>query len=83
MSGALAGVEGRDLALVALASMLAAPLAYVAMQRWLDGFAYRIEPGPGLFLAVAAGALAVALLTVAGQAFRAASADPVQSLRHE
>ncbi|MEM1041801.1 MAG: ABC transporter permease [Bacteroidota bacterium] len=80
----LVALLSRDfLALVALASVLAAPLAYVAMQRWLDGFAYRIEPGPVLFLAVAAGALAVALLTVAGQAFRAASADPVQSLRHE
>jgi putative ABC transport system permease protein len=53
------------------------------MQRWLDGFVYRIEPGPGLFLAVAAGTLTVALLTVAGQAYRAATSNPVEALRNE
>ena len=71
------------LKLVGIAFVVAAPLAYVATDRWLDGFAYRVEPGPALFLAVAAGALAVAFLSVGAQAFRAATADPVRTLRHE
>ena len=69
------------LVLVALA--LAIPVAYLAMQRWLEGFAYRVELGPGVFLLAGALALLVALVTVGYQAFRAARLDPVQSLRSE
>ncbi|MEM9996749.1 MAG: FtsX-like permease family protein [Bacteroidota bacterium] len=71
------------LVLVAVASVLAAPLAWWAMRGWLADFAYRIDLGPGLFLAAIGLALIVALATVAGQSFRAASLDPVKSLRHE
>jgi putative ABC transport system permease protein len=63
--------------------VLAVPLVYVAMSRWLDGFAYRTEIGPGVFALAGLTALAVALLTVSGQALRAAAADPVKALRHE
>jgi putative ABC transport system permease protein len=80
----LVALLSRDfLALVALAAAIGGPVAWLAMQRWLDGFVYRIEPGVGLLLAVAGGTLALALLTVAGQAFRAASANPVDALRSE
>ncbi len=80
----LVALLSRDfLALVALASALAIPIAWLVMQRWLDGFVYRTEPGLGLFFAVAVGALVFALLTVAGQAFRAATTDPVKALRYE
>jgi len=50
---------------------------------WLKNFAYRTALGPGVFLASAALALGIALLTVGGQAWKAASADPVKSLRFE
>ena len=68
--------------LVGTAFVVAAPLAYLLMDRWLEGFAYRVEVGLGVF-ALAGGALSVALLTVSTQAFRAASTDPVDALRYE
>jgi putative ABC transport system permease protein len=71
------------LKLVAIAVVVATPAAYVAMNRWLEGFAYRVELGPGLFLGAGAIALGVALATVSWQALRAAWADPVMALRSE
>ncbi|MEM1041802.1 MAG: FtsX-like permease family protein [Bacteroidota bacterium] len=74
----------RELAvLVGVAFVVAVPAAWVLVERWLEGFAYRIEVSPVGFAAVGAVVLGVALVTVAGQAFRAATANPVQSLRHE
>jgi putative ABC transport system permease protein len=69
--------------LVAAAALVAAPVAYLAMDRWLDDFAYRVELGPLLFVAAGLVALVIALATVSGQAFRAATADPVKALRTE
>jgi len=71
------------LRLVALAVVVGSPVAYWLMGRWLEGFAYRVSLGPGLFLAVAAVTLTIALVTVAGQAARAALADPVRAIRTE
>lgn len=71
------------LLLIGGAFLLAAPLAYLAMQRWLEDFAHRIDLGLGVFLLAGGGILLLALLTVASQAFRAATADPVRSLRYE
>jgi putative ABC transport system permease protein len=69
--------------LVAVAAVIATPIAYVAMGRWLEGFAYHMEIGPGLFLGVSAQTLLIALLTVSYQAVRAALTDPVKTLRYE
>lgn len=69
--------------LVAIALVVAAPLAYLAMQRWLEDFAYRIDISWSIFLYAGLSALGVALLTVSYQAIRAALADPVKSLRYE
>ncbi|MEO1075120.1 MAG: FtsX-like permease family protein, partial [Bacteroidota bacterium] len=69
--------------LVALAFLVAAPIGYAVMQRWLADFAYRIDLGPGLFVVAGGGALAIALAAVSVQALRAATADPVRSLRYE
>lgn len=71
------------LGLVLLAFGLAAPLAYLAMNRWLDTFAYRVTLGPGLFVAVGLAALLIAFLAVSIYALRAATTDPVNTLRHE
>jgi putative ABC transport system permease protein len=69
--------------LVLLANLIAWPVAYFAMSQWLQSFAYRISLGPGTFLLAALGALLVAVLTVSTQTLRAASANPVESLRYE
>jgi putative ABC transport system permease protein len=53
------------------------------MNRWLEDFAYRIEIGPGVFILAGGLALVIALLTVSYQAIRAATANPVESLRYE
>ena len=69
--------------LVGVAFVVAVPVAYLAMRRWLEGFAYRIDLGVGVFLLVGALALGIALLTVSYQAVKAAQADPVKALRYE
>jgi putative ABC transport system permease protein len=69
--------------LVLLANIIAWPVAYFAMSQWLQSFAYRISLGPGTFILAALGALLVAVLTVSSQTLRAASANPVESLRYE
>jgi putative ABC transport system permease protein len=69
--------------LVVLANVIAWPIAYFAMQRWLSGFAYRIELRPLEFIASGLLALAIATLTVAAVAGRAARAKPIDSLRYE
>ncbi len=85
-----AGVPGlvallsKDFAtLVLIAFVVAAPVAYFLMGNWLEGFAYRVTLGPGVFLLAGGLALFIALLTVSYQALRAATADPVKSLRSE
>ncbi len=75
---------GREfLGLVLIANVVAWPIAYYAMSRWLQDFTYRIELGVWPFLLAAAGALVFAFLTVSTQTFRAAAADPVETLRYE
>jgi putative ABC transport system permease protein len=70
---------------VLVASLIAWPIAYIAMHSWLKGFAYRISINNYLVLFVLAGAVAlgIALLTVGFLAARAALADPVRALRYE
>jgi len=66
-------------------NLLAWPAAYLFLSRWLQGFAYRIELSAQLGWFVFAGgvSLVVAWLAVGAQAVKAASADPVRSLRYE
>ncbi len=68
---------------VLAANLIAWPLAYYTMNRWLENFAYRIRIGIWMFLASAAAALFIALLTVSYQSIKAARNDPVDSLRYE
>jgi len=69
--------------LVVVAFVLAIPVAYLAMNRWLEDFAYRIDVSWPVFLAAGLAALLVALLSVGYQAFKAARVNPVVSLRYE
>ena len=71
------------LVLVGLANLIAAPVAALLMRNWLGRYAYRTEMGAALFADVLLVTMAVGLSTVIFQAFRAASADPVKSLRYE
>jgi putative ABC transport system permease protein len=68
---------------VLLANLIAWPVAYLFSRRWLQGFAYRIDLGWEIFAFSAMLALFIAVLTVSYQAIRAATANPVQSLRYE
>jgi putative ABC transport system permease protein len=69
--------------LVLLASLIAWPIAYFMLRRWLDTFAYRIDMSLLVFTGATLTALAVAWLTVGGVAARAAAAKPVNALRYE
>ena len=68
---------------LAVSYVIAIPLAWFAMNRWLQDFAYRVEIGLWVFVLSGGLALGIALLTVSTQAIRAALANPVKSLRYE
>ena len=69
--------------LVFLAFVIAAPIAWWAMDRWLQDFAYRIHISIWIFLLAAFAALVITVFTISFQAIRAALANPVKSLRSE
>ncbi len=65
------------------ANLIAWPLAWLALRRWLEGFARHIALEPWMFLAAAMAALAVALATVLAHTLRVAAARPATALRYE
>jgi len=69
--------------LVLIANLLAWPVAYFAMNKWLQDFAYRINLSWWMFALAGGLALLIALLTVSFQAIKAALANPVEALRYE
>ncbi|MFC1537360.1 ABC transporter permease, partial [Gemmatimonadota bacterium] len=71
------------LILLGIAIIIAWPVAWYFMDRWLQDFAYRIELGPGLFVLGGIIALVITVLTVSYQAVKAAYANPVEALRYE
>lgn len=80
----IVGLLSKDfLKLVTIGFVIAAPIAWYLMSQWLADFAYRIDMGLGIFLLAGAIALLIAWLTVGWQSFRAALANPVDSLRSE
>jgi putative ABC transport system permease protein len=68
---------------VLLANLIAWPIAYFAMNKWLQNFAYRIQIGMAAFMISGITALLIAYLTVSYQSVKAARANPVDSLRYE
>jgi putative ABC transport system permease protein len=68
---------------VLLANVIAWPVSYYAMDKWLEDFAYRIDIGIETFVLSAVFALLIALLTVMYQSVRAATANPVESIKYE
>ena len=69
--------------LILLAMVVAMPLAYFMMDRWLSDFAYRVDINLLWFLVSAGAALLIAILTISLQSVRAALANPAKSLRYE
>ncbi|MGK7369509.1 MAG: ABC transporter permease, partial [Candidatus Halalkalibacterium sp. M3_1C_030] len=69
--------------LILLSLAFAAPASWYIMQQWLSDFAYRVDIGAGVFVLCALTALAIALLTVSYHSVKAATLNPVESLRNE
>ncbi|MCB0834168.1 MAG: FtsX-like permease family protein, partial [Bacteroidetes bacterium] len=69
--------------LVGIAFVLAAPVAYLAMNAWLENFAYKISLGVGVFAIALAASVSIVIVTVGYKAFRAATANPVDALQYE
>ncbi|WP_259015972.1 ABC transporter permease [Emticicia fluvialis] len=69
--------------LVLVSVLIASPIAYYAMNKWLQDFVYRIEVSAWVFLAGGLGVLSIAIITVGYRAFRAALMNPVKSLKSE
>jgi putative ABC transport system permease protein len=69
--------------LVLIAALIAWPLIYLGITRWLEGYAFRIDLTAWLFVLPALLVLVIALLTISMQTWRAARANPVHALRSE
>ncbi|MFC1493616.1 ABC transporter permease, partial [candidate division KSB1 bacterium] len=68
---------------VLISNVIAWPLAYIFMNRWLEQFAYRTETSILIYFIAGGITLAIAIITVSFQSIKAALANPVDSLRHE
>jgi ABC-type antimicrobial peptide transport system permease subunit len=68
---------------VLVSILVACPVSWYAMQKWLQSFAYRINIGPWVFILAGTIALLIAMLTVSLQSYRASSKNPVEALRYE
>ncbi|MEP7322913.1 MAG: FtsX-like permease family protein [Saprospiraceae bacterium] len=82
--GDVVGLLTKDfILLVSIAILIAVPLAYFGVHKWLQEFAYRVNMSPWVFIFAGVTAIALAMITVAYQAIKAAIANPVKSLRTE
>jgi ABC-type antimicrobial peptide transport system permease subunit len=82
--GQVVALLGKEfIVLVLISCVIASPVAYYFLQRWLQGYYYRISIGPVVFLLAALLAVAVTVVTVGYQSIRAALKTPVHSLRSE
>jgi putative ABC transport system permease protein len=69
--------------LVLLAFLIATPISWWVMNKWLDGFAFKIQISWWMFAIAGFATIIIALFTVSSQAIRAAVMNPVKSLRSE
>jgi ABC-type antimicrobial peptide transport system permease subunit len=69
--------------LIAIAFVIATPIAWYYMHQWLQNYAYRIDVSWWIFLVGGIAAIVIALATISFQAIKAAMANPVKSLRTE
>ena len=83
VTGIVSMLSKEFLTLVLIASVIAFPVAWWAMHRWLNDFAYRVNIGWSVFVVAGIIAMLIALLTISFQSIKAAIANPVKSLRTE
>ncbi len=83
VTGVVALLSKDFLKLVGIGFLIAVPIGWYAMHRWLENFAYHINIGIWTFVLAGVVAMVIALTTVSWQSVRAAIADPVKSLRNE
>jgi putative ABC transport system permease protein len=76
-------LTGQFVKWVVVANLIAWPVGYLVMNRWLQGFAYRTSLSVGIFLLSALAAVLIAVVTVSSQVIRAALANPSASLKYE
>lgn len=69
--------------LIAVAFVIACPIAWIAMNYWLNSFAYRTTPGMEIFILTGVFTLAIVLLTIGMRTFRIAMSNPTKALRTE
>lgn len=69
--------------LVLIAVLVASPVAYFLVDRWLEGFAYRTPIEPLVFITAILSSLIIAIATVSSQSLLAASKNPVETLKEE
>ncbi|MCK8492702.1 ABC transporter permease [Spirosoma sp. RP8] len=82
--GSIIGLLSGDfLKPVGIAILIASPIAWYAMNKWLQSFAYKIDISGWVFVAAGSLALAIAFITVSFQSIKAALVNPVKSLRSE
>jgi putative ABC transport system permease protein len=78
----IVGMLSREyIILILISFFISIPLGYHFMNKWLEGFAYRIEPGITVFLISGLASFAVAWLTISFESFRAANKNPVDTFR--
>jgi putative ABC transport system permease protein len=71
------------IALISVAFLIAAPVGYLAMDKWLQNYAYHINIGAGIFVIAIAASVTIAAITISYQAIKAALVNPITSLRSE
>jgi putative ABC transport system permease protein len=80
----IVGMLSKDfIKLVIISIVIASPLAWLSMQQWLNGFAYRDGIKWWILVAAGAGAMLIAFITISFQSIKAALANPVKSLKSE
>jgi len=83
VSGLVALLSRDFVKMVGLALLIAPPLAWYFVHQWMEGFAFRANISYWIFVFTALVAIVITVLTVGFRAIRAASANPVDSLRNE
>ena len=83
ITGILSMFTKEFLILIVAANVIAIPLSYFVLNTWLRDFAYRTNMEIGVFIITAAITLLIAFIAISFQAVRAATANPVKSLRYE
>jgi putative ABC transport system permease protein len=76
-------MSGEFIRLVTVAFVIAVPLSWYGISKWLETFAYKTSVGVSIFLMAGTSALAIALLTVSFESIKTASRNPVNALRNE